>query len=399
MIDSTPQTVRNCFEDQIRRLYAEDRMGVVRRYYDLMSEECRTRPITNLMYSNIDDRLSTSRYFYFPTETSAGDMNCFERAASVYFMIREVYPESDPALIFLRENDNLHASTIFTHDGELWGADPSYWYLDRILLEDKRILVLSDEREFGFDNISVADNRFLDQMVKKLRCESGIVDFIYGSGQRASYSANGGVDQSLFLKISEGNDIVSEIRVFCEASDDDHACIRFVTNPVSGTASMNFLRYADESWGVLTGVYGEKISPDPLFNMGSRSSVSHAKSLQDVAHYMTHDYVFPDDEIERFSRNSMLISYFGRHIDIARIIGDTNYWDFIRYLRYRLGPEDNLRIPEQDNDPDMFQALKNIEDHISLSCSVQLVPPLLKFIRDQKRYVQEIVKQMGYNMG
>ena len=409
MLQLAPQTIKNNFADELRMLVGIDRFGSLRRYYDSLKKDIKKNAIHSLNYASISDRLDTTRYFYFPTESSAYSMNCFERSASLYLAFKELYPKSRPALVFTTDkNKTVHASVLFTHEDELWGADPSGNYFDKILLEPDAIIVPQKEgkaRRFEFEEIKEADESLLEHMVKKLRTKPGIVDFFYESGQRVAYSTDGWyIHKSLFMKITPDNDIVSEIRIHGDGFPQDGS-IRFTTNPFTGEHNTEFLRYKGESWGYLLNAQSEPlVSSSPFPDLKKPTDATYIHQLQDVSYYLTHgkNQNMPLDELTKFAEHKTVLGKFERIMDIAKRIDEPTYHELIKYLRFRYGQADKIEESWRTKNVDINslsiqeigQQLTQFGEELWETTNLQYVPAFLKFADDSKKYTAEISRQI-----
>ena len=152
MLKTTPQTIKNRFSEQLYSLSSENRFETLKRYFSKLRKDIEDLSAMSqaidfkdgMLYNNIDShRLIPGRYFQYPTETEPIEMNCLERSASFYFAAKELYPQSQPALVYLIEDESIHAVTLLTYQNELYCVDPSFDYFERISLMILSLLIFS----------------------------------------------------------------------------------------------------------------------------------------------------------------------------------------------------------------------------------------------------------------
>jgi hypothetical protein len=395
-------------------------------------------------YKNVADRLDTTRYFYFPTESNIQDMNCFERSASLYIAFHELYNESNPSLIMITDkHKNVHATVIFTHNNKLWGADPSYGYFGEINLNHDSIVVpleISDSKnllsrifsstipltpqeinvptkecKIPFEKINTITGKSLEYLVSNLRSQPGIVDFIYGSGQIMAQSLSGLVNKNLFMKITPEGNIVSDIRVNGESFSDKNACLRFKYNPLTKKQDMEFLRYSGYAWGTLPSPESDALHVPGKYEFG-RDAVDEAPVdiFKEVIFYLQNiKQKISCEELKDFANHPVVQIRFKAIVQAAQKIDDATYLKTLHYLRCRFGPAKNLyrfnlkgieltvkesdylnnfgSKSENDSDLSIDEKLPLGAIHLNLLFEESVlvsVPPILKLFDDRKRYVE-----------
>jgi len=450
-----PQSIQNNFETELKSIITTDRISSLRNYYDSLIKSIYDIDYEKEMrYQSIHDRLLTTRYFYFPTESRARDMNCFERNATMYIAFHELYPESNPSLITTTDDyNNVHASVLFTHNDKLWGVDVVKGYFGEIQLEYDKIIVpprqmdeksksaleylsvtdpekyksaLSEftaERRLKFKKIQTISGKSLENLVGTLRREPGIIDFLYKSGQNVSYSWSGLVSKHLFMKIEPDGNILSEIRVCGESFSEKDACLRFKYNPLTKKRNMEFLRYSDTNWGTLINPQSEKLWAIGEHNLGSDlddgNPIMH---LKDFIFYINNvNKNVPYAELMDFAKNPVVQNRFDKCIEAAKEIDDSTYIEFLKYLRCRFGPAKNISLTNSrltiqtrnnvNNIISLDKAIADDQNHIDLELSSDelthtmnrlmqslmdsnliQIPALIKLVDDSKKYTMEASK-------
>jgi len=404
MIPSAPQTIRNDFEQELKKVADENKLQSVKRYYEaFQNPDLSLEDLAS--YTNIDERINHTKYFYFPTESHFFTMNCFERSCSVYFAFMELYPESNPALVYLIESDgSIHATVLFTHQDRLYAADPTRKIFDEIMLQPGKLIIKEseekEEKSYDFAEITQVPNNTLDKMAIKLRTQLGVVDFMYSSGQIAAKGGAGVIspDDYLFMYVDEEQNIVSEVR-----SGQDS--IRFIYNPLEKTDQIELIRFKKTVWRgqgeeekqpLLTkNPYGANCSLDKV--------TSDDYSLKDFAYFI--QYVMTNlqsqEEMEQFAASPQVQKRFGEIIDIAKNLSATTYFNFLNYLRFHFGSPENMiplvksekiELPKKEGGnvsldvPTFYPVFENMYLRMALN--------MVQFTLDAKRYTQEVSRQI-----
>ena len=413
MIPAAPQTVKNDFFRQLKKLSDEDKYRSVRRYYD--SFHLREFNIDELAaYKNIDKRVDHSRYFFFPTESDIFRMNCFEKSASVYFALRELYPESNPALVYLfYEDGSMHTTTLFTHKGELHSADPNYNIFGKIQLLPNMIVIPPEssaylkedapeeakrERTEKFKDLLQINDNLLDQSVVRLRSQAGIVNFVYQSGQKVAEAGVFDPEKTLFMYVTEGRDITSELRLGSN-------CIRFVCNPFQKQTNMELLRYQSAWWRGIKGEENLAIpneSPYPSANL--ESLLCDRFPVEGVAHYIKHvmHKPFSFEEVRQFEQYPTVQQRFGEVIEEAKKFSAATYFNLLNFLRYKFGPASQIPplkthhtagFINPENGKEAAIEMPLFEDKFEAMYLKEILK-ILQFTEDAQRYSQETAKQL-----
>jgi hypothetical protein len=450
-----PQSIQNNFVKELKPLVDTNKLDSLKRYYFLLRKKINDVSDKDIFkYHSIADRLTTTRYFYFPTEWNTKEMNCFERSASLYIAFHELYPESNPSLISITDKyKNVHAAVLFTHNNKLWGGDPSFGYFGEIqltheamivpleIVDDKKALLQSlsltnsmnsettinnptTECKIPFEKINTITGKSLENLVDTLRSQPGIIDFLYKSGQRVSQSWSGLIFKSLFMKITPDGNIISDIRVSGDSFSEKDACLRLSFNPLTKKQNKEFFRYSKESWGKLLSPAHEKLSLPSEHRLGDYTIYDGPiAQFKDVIYYLSNvKNNFSYEELKDFSRNPIAQRRFKAIIQSAKEIDDATYMKSLHYLRSRFGPAKDL---SPNNSKGMILTTKNLDDidnfgskpdnYDNLSVDEQLrygiihlknlleedslasIPPMIKLFDDSKKYIKEASKYIINN--
>jgi len=405
MISAAPQTVQNDFYRELKAVSDEDKFQSIRRYYDFFEKN--NASLDDLLsYNNMDPRVDNARYFYFPTESEARRMNCFEKSATIYFALQELYPESNPALVYLfHDCGSIHVTTLFTHKGELHAGDPNYHIFGKVQLMPNALVVPSDgeekEKIHEFKDLVQIEDSVLNNMALRLRSDSGILNFIYKSGQIA---ADGGYlispGQILFMYITEERDVVSEIRIA-------NRCIRFSNNPLTKRSSLELLACKGHWWRSLN---DEERLPIPVENPYDVDLATRTKNhypFNGIAHYIKHimHRPFSFEEVKSFAEHPNVQRRFGEVIELAKKTDAVTYFNFLNFLKYKFESPEQL-VPLSDfQDITLTKTEGGEEFNIKMptfharfeESELKGVIDLLRFASDAKRYTQETSKQLLAN--
>lgn len=407
MLKSAPQSVKNNFVYNLKQFVNEDKFSTLKTYYDYLTKSILDAESNSIGYSYIGNRFSKARYFYFPTESSSFEMNCFERVGDLYFAFKDIYPESDPTIVYLTEGTSIHASLLFVHDGELYGADPTREYFGRIDLTYDNLIVLPvqgvSEKQFSFNDISELDHSTLEKIVNNLRSDSGVIDFFYESGQRVSSRPWCFDYGTVFTKIkSDDSSVVSEIRLTVEKSNEKSACIRYIYNPLTGISKSEYVRYDEENWGDLS---NEVVSSMSIINKPNYSMIGNddyiTLPLKNFASFLNNpsrlDLTF--DELKKFSDSQNVTLRFGEYIAKANEFGEDIGLEFLKYLRLKYGPADNLNFSNKymifKKDRVNFDSLKNSPSLIFEDEDLSKIPYFIKFNQDAIHSIKKISEQLN----
>lgn len=205
-----------------------------------------------LQSRDIDDRLKTHRYFYFPSETESYNLNCFEKSAAIYFALRKLVPEKNPKLLFINEGKRgVHATTIFFENGEMHVADPNYNFFGPAIIQDNEIILRNEEdQKLKFESYSVIDDNNLEKKIHNLRQKSGIVEFFSGAGQIAKINTNFKIPYIIFGKVNDYNTIRFEYRMI-NFDTSLQICKRFNYDPHTKNLITQMLTYSYDNWDEL----------------------------------------------------------------------------------------------------------------------------------------------------
>ncbi len=420
MIPSAPTIVRNNFYRELNDLTDENRLESLRRYYNsfvrggsgfsnLSNPEAQKRIISNPQearnvleemgrYKNIDPRVNASKFFYFPTEAPTANMNCLEKSACMYFALEELYPSSNPALVYvIFDNGSIHATTLFTHKKRLHSADPNFEIFGEIQLTDKEIIILGkdekkDEAKPYADIFKVSDN-VLNQMALKLRSDKGIVDFVYDSGQ---ITGRGGYDtvNHLFTYV-DGEKIISEIR-------GSKMGIRFTEGKKSETTLIGYEKYW---WRGITDE--KKLSipeTSPFLTCSLEDKVKNYYPFEGIAHFVQNPgrYVFPTPQKQKFLADSLVQARFAKSFQDSQNYSEATKERFVDFLMHKFGEDPTQIVPLRDHfacelmreDGKKVAFDFPLSDYAFESMDLKEVLDIIQMTNDAKRYGQEIKKQM-----
>jgi hypothetical protein len=407
MISSAPITVKNDFESQLQKLADEKKLDSVKRYFDFLKndkDKLTPEQLITGQYRNIDPRLDQTKYFYFPTESTYGAMNCFERSASVYFAFKELYPQSKPSLIYLTLKDkSVHAMVLFEHDDDICGADPTREIFGKIVLrKDKLIIPKSGEfaeKSYEFEDISSLDDNILDQMARKLRCQAGIVDFLNESGQIAAHDRHLTMDGYLFMYMNEANQVTSEIRYGTSG-------IRMTMTPENRRMCPEGIKFKNATW---RGLEGEEKIPalitnpynNPINAIEKRKRNSYP--IEDTVFFLKNVMrrPFSFEEIMQYEKSPGIQARFGNKIQKAKTLSPGTYLGFLNYLRFRFGPAKNL-VPLKDWEKITLTNQQGVEQTLDMpifeshfeDMNLEDILLTIKFTEDAKKYSQEVSRQL-----
>jgi hypothetical protein len=224
---------------------------------------------------SINDRLQSGRFFVFPGEVVPNKeqnvvlhgygaeiplvsvephKNCFEQSFHLLLGARELYPESNPRLIFLDEGKRgTHAVVFFNHDGHLYAGCPSYKIFNKVALEKGRLVFFEDDgkvvKKIKINGMTEIPDSALEDLIKRLSAPSGFKEFLTGSGQLVERGTSGYRPYDLFMKLNEKGELVSELRF---TDFQYHTCIRKIITPGKRKRG-EFLVYQFNNWGELCG--------------------------------------------------------------------------------------------------------------------------------------------------
>ena len=407
MIIEAPTSIKNSFSELLQDISVDDRFKSIEQYYKYLKKDIYRNRGESLVCKTIDDRFDQSKFFYYPTEKDTNDMYCLERATSMYLAINELYPKSNPALITTEDNNsNIHASVLFSHEGDLWGSDLSHKYFSKISLEPKKIIIHEKEKRIiEVKNIFEIEPKNLQNMINKLRVKEGSIDFFYKSGQRAGYSTDGyWIHMNHFMKITKDQNIVSQLRMYGDGFPEKNASINIITNPFTNERNINFVRYEKESWGHLIDVDNVQIPKESPYKSQSIVNTSHITALEDAAYYLVngHKNTITSEQIKIFSEHKKVQSRFGKEIEISIKNGEENHQDFLKYLCNRFSdpeklPEEYKRIDRDQDTKEIYDTMELLTEQFSERCYLQYIPSFLKYSRDSIRYANEISEQIIKN--
>ncbi len=215
----------------------------------------------NISHSSIlDTRIKKKSYFYLPEEVDLNELNCFERAVNIYLAAKRLYPSSNPKFLNLDEGKRgIHSMVVLTHKQKLYALDLSYDFFEPVIIYDKKIKSVTNlDKEEKFEEISLISDFSLENQIRNLRKESGIIDFFKGAGQISSFSNTFFNPYSIFMYFNDEGDFVSEIRSL-EFSIGLNFCHRRfidIKKPIKNRVrSLEYSIYRYDSWRNLVGEF------------------------------------------------------------------------------------------------------------------------------------------------
>ncbi len=435
MLSTAPTTVKNDFTAQLKDVADSHKLASVKRYYDVLRNDIEENKRL-FTYTNIDPRVENTRYFYFPTEASPEEMNCLERSASMYFAFKELYPRSEPALVYVTQPEgSIHALVLFRHQKQLHAACPSYEIFDKVRLEPDAIVLppkkiedkikemqedianrhkaidkdsSNQERRLKYNKITQVNDSVLEQMSRVLRSDSGIIDFMYASGQNVA-DINWWPRNYLFMSIDDHLNVNSEIRMV-EPGYDKNACIRFVHNPVTGVDNMGLSTFSDACWTALLNEKKHSVADmTPYASKPRSTSHSMIDQMQDLAYFIKGPSHRPvtHKSLRQFEQHPNVQERFGRHLEKMHGYDQGTQLQFLSYLRNRFGPGDGVatlsRCPKPagtliGENGNLVEMMDSLSEQIWTDSELQSILPMLKFVSDMKKYTAEASKHIIDNI-
>lgn len=428
MLNLFPSTSKDAFLSTLEEARYQDRLEHLINFYLLLKkQESKLETLNDVYlcdYTNMDSRISKGSYFNFFGEADYSEMNCLERTCAMYFAAKEIYSESNPALVYLTLEDgySVHATMLFTHNQELYATDPSFSYFGRVSLGENKLIVhagaelnekvdfnglnikVSDlrqeEREVKFSRISVLNDSHLEGLITQLRSKNGIFDFFYNSGQRAAHIADYFHPHNLFMYIDENaQNIVSEIRYDVIASDRKNVAMRIKTNIGSGEEEIDMVTYSTSFWRALNDEmpFDQDPTCDELFDDRHIKQFNEAKDYFRKTGFNWCDVPKPNDN---------LFGYLNQRKDMQEIgkLGDDYlhyYYGFVNGQDIEILPtEEELKAQgffEKDNKKNSLEELgkqATLLGNIGMQeITERFRANLFRLSYDAKRYTQAIREQ------
>lgn len=445
MISIAPHQVQLDFQKELSYIVEGQKLSSMYRYYKLLRQKRINEPHNPFEYENIDDRVNTSRYFYFPTEAKTYQLNCFEKSAALYFGFIEAYPESNPSLLYVNEGERgIHSIVAWMHNHQLWGACPTYGFFSRIDIRNKDIVIHNEEprnrrekkaywdnetgkhkkrpgpmpkRRISIKGITKVDDKTLQIFADSLRKEYGIVNFLNQVGQTTAFINEGFISNYTFSKIVDGR-IQNEVRIDQLCESKENVCIRITTDPVTGNTEYKFVSGKAFDYSRIIDERSEEVTEAPYSFEDTQKHHSYAMQLKDIAYFMTRKTI-PID-ISDFISNPIVAARFEKAFSDAEKLGAYTKDQIGAYIQHRFGSPEQIAalderpleilsgfssvskdgktidIPEEDQNEigEAIASIRKLDHDVWIDMEIRNANYIFALAHDARRYTQEAIKHM-----
>jgi len=240
---------------------------------------------------DFQDRLDSGKFFYYPGEVSqtSNRRTCFENSAHLLMAARELYPRSNPRMVYVDEGKRgTHAVVLFEHRKELWGGDISYDFMSPVHINGKRLMHGTQGKGVKFSSLTMATPREVAKVIDNLRGPKGCENYFSDGGQKVLENPFAFRPYSVFMSYENGR-FVSDMR-FNDFDIRNNTAIRRKYDLNWDKFNVDILAYRSEDWARLTKSHRICWNPEPS-KIGGGVMMNQFCSVGDLKDWKIDDFV------------------------------------------------------------------------------------------------------------
>jgi len=251
MVFNSPAKAYRTFSSRLSKARGDTQFKRLYNYFGLVRKPTAVPPVE----WDVEDRLNTGRFFYYPGELkrSINNATCFESSAHLLMAARELYPNSNPRMAYINEGKRgTHSVVLFEHQNRLWGGDISYDFMSPVHINGKKLVYEKcngAKSGVKFKSLTTATPRDVAKVIDNLRGPKGCAQYFVEGGQKVLENPFAFRPYTIFVSYKDGK-MVSDLR-FNDFSLQHNTAIRRKYDLNKDTFDVDVLIYGQEDWANL----------------------------------------------------------------------------------------------------------------------------------------------------